>query len=80
MKIFISINQNNSIKLKSQLRVLGGNDYINYINDVLLCKNPAINKWGKYNLKLHHNFIDFVNDIKNLNSQHELCRMISGYS
>jgi len=75
------INQKNSIELKSQLRVLGGNDYINYVNDILLCKNPQpINKWGKYNLKLHHNFIDFVNDIKNLNSQHELCRMISGYA
>ena len=46
------INQNNSIKLKSQLRVLGGNDYINYINDVLLCKNPkTINKMGEIQLK-----------------------------
>ncbi|MDC3130294.1 DUF2075 domain-containing protein [Bacteroidota bacterium] len=75
------INKDNSIKLKSQLRVLGGNDYINYVNDILLCKNPKrIEKWGKYKLKLHHNFMDFVNDIKNLNSQHGLCRMISGYS
>lgn len=76
------IDNDNKITLTSQLRVLGGNDYIEYINDILKCTKPKIiNNWNKkYELQLFDNFKEFVAEVKKMNTKHELCRLISGYS
>ena len=80
-KINLLINKKNKIELKSQLRVLGGNDYINYIDDILSVKKPKkIFEWGNYELKLYKEFAPFMKQIKSMNKKHDLCRMIGGYS
>lgn len=80
-KISLLINKNKKIELKSQLRVLGGNDYIDYIDNILSVKKPKkIFEWGNYELKLYKEFAPFMKQIKSMNKKHDLCRMIGGYS
>jgi len=80
-KISLLINKKNKIELKSQLRVLGGNDYIDYIDNILSVKKPKkIFEWGNYELKLYKEFAPFMKQIKSMNKKHDLCRMIGGYS
>lgn len=80
-KISQLINKKSKIELKSQLRVLGGNDYIEYIDDILSVKNPKkVVDWGNYELKLYKEFAPFMKQIKSMNKKHDLCRMIGGYS
>ena len=80
-KISKLINKKSKIELKSQLRVLGGNDYIEYIDDILSVKNPKkVVDWGNYELKLYKEFAPFLKQIKSMNKKHDLCRMIGGYS
>lgn len=72
--------------LTSQLRCLGGNDYINYINDIFSDNPPKekINfcykdeKDGKYDLKLFNDVDDMVNSIKQKNNELGLCRNFAG--
>ncbi len=75
------IGKNNWINLSSQLRVLGGNDYIQYVEDILNMKRPKpINKFGDYEFKFVGSFRELASLIKNLNKTHGLCRLIAGFS
>lgn len=70
-----------SIKLESQLRVLGGVDYINFVDDLLDSKK-TLKKWysEKYELKLFRSLKDMLFELKEKENKYGLCRTISGYS
>lgn len=73
--------QSNRIYLKSQMRVRGGEDYIDFIDKLLSCSNnvkPVI--FSNYDLKLFTSMKDLVGSLKEKEDSFGLSRMISGYS
>lgn len=79
---FLAIKDNaKTLKLTSQMRVLGGNNYIDFV-DKLLTDTNDLSRWesSSYELKLFKNINDFINQMEEKESEHKLCRTISGYS
>ena len=69
--------------LKSQLRVKGGNDYVEYINKLLDCKLVSIGKafnTKDYEFVLFDSCEEMVREIKIRNEESGLSRLIAGYS
>lgn len=67
--------------LTSQMRVLGGGDYIKFVDNLLDCK-LANKKYQFKGYKLKH-FTDIqkmVDSIKDLDKKEHLCRVVSGYA
>ncbi|MFN8278644.1 MAG: DNA/RNA helicase domain-containing protein [Saprospiraceae bacterium] len=70
------------LELKSQMRVKGGNNYIQFVDDLL-----NINRLGKtkyqeenYELLIFDNFNDLHKELSKKENEFGLCRMIAGYS
>jgi len=70
------------LELKSQMRVKGGNNYIQFVHDLLHVKRTqtAIYREENYELKLFENFSDLHQELIKKENQFGLCRMIAGYS
>lgn len=69
--------------LKSQFRVKGGNDYVDYISNLLSCNfNSAQNKFSskEYEFLLFESVDEMVREIKLRDSENGLSRLIAGYS
>lgn len=69
--------------LKSQFRVRGGNDYVQYISSLLNCNLGATQKYfssKEYEFLLFDSIDDMVNEIKLRDSENGLSRLIAGYS
>ncbi len=68
------------LTLATQMRVLGGNDYIDFITSML--KGKCIKKYSseKYDLKLYNDFAKFERDMYEKETQAGLSRMIAGYA
>ncbi len=66
--------------LKSQLRCQGGDDFIDYINDIFDCKNPEKHKIENYDFRIFNDIDDMVCAIKEHNSRMGLCRTVAGYA
>jgi DUF2075 family protein/predicted GIY-YIG superfamily endonuclease len=69
------------IKLKSQMRVQGGEDYIEFV-DKLLTNCDDIRPWqsSNYELKLFTSMPQMIKELENKEKEYGLCRTISGYS
>ena len=70
------------LELKSQMRVAGGNDYIQFIDDLLNVKSgaSAIYFDQKYDLLFFDSFADLNSEMAKKEEQLGLCRFIAGYS
>jgi len=69
--------------LKSQFRVKGGNDYIDYINKLLSCSLQAGSKMynsPEYEFVLFDTIEEIVKEIKQRDDESKLSRLIAGYS
>ncbi|WP_373553629.1 DNA/RNA helicase domain-containing protein [Haliscomenobacter sp.] len=70
-------------RLRSQFRVKGGNDYIQYVDDLLRCKKvedrPLFNS-KEYEFLLFDSIEEMVGEIKQRDEENGLSRMIAGYS
>lgn len=69
--------------LKSQFRVKGGNDYVQYIDNILNCSIPAqseIFNSKEYEFVLFDSIADLVSQIKLRESENGLSRLIAGFS
>ncbi|KAB1434316.1 DUF2075 domain-containing protein [Candidatus Galacturonibacter soehngenii] len=66
--------------LRTQMRVRGGNDYIDFVKDMLAgsCTNKY--KSDKYDLKLYSDFSKFEKDMYKKESGYGLSRMLAGYA
>lgn len=77
------LKPNNTLKLdlKSQMRVSGGNDYIQFVDDIL---NVSINynkfHSTQYDLLIFDSFRDFYSELLMKENQYKLCRIVAGYS
>lgn len=80
----LKTNQSTSIlKLKSQFRVRGGNDYVDYVDSLLNCKiknSKELFNSKEYEFILFDSLDDMIFQIKNRNNESGLSRLIAGYS
>lgn len=76
-----SLGNLGTYNLKSQLRVLGGNDYLEYIKSIIYSKPPKEKRTIEdYELKLFDSISSMKEAIIEKEKQEGLSRMISGYS
>jgi len=71
------------VKLQSQFRVRGGNDYVEYINKLLSCSWSANNTMfssKEYEFIMFDSIERLVKEIKSRNGESGLARLIAGYS
>ena len=74
---------NNNVQLVSQMRVKGGTDYINYIDNLLHCHLDNKDKKFEsesYELLVYDDLNKMHTDLKKQDQKHGLCRMLAGYS
>ena len=67
-------------KITSQMRVLGGGDYINYIQNILRQTQEEKLTFNNYELLLFDNISEMHEMIKLKNEKLGLCRLIAGYA
>lgn len=75
-------NKSLRLELKSQMRVKGGNNYIQFVDDLLHVKRVESSKYHEenYELMVFDNFNDLYNELDKKENAFGLCRMIAGYS
>jgi len=75
-------NKTLMLELKSQMRVKGGNNYIQFVDDLLHIKRTETARYEeeKYEMYLFVNFADLYNELTKRENEFGLCRMVAGYS
>lgn len=70
------------LELKSQMRVKGGNNYIQFVDDVLNVKRNEVIPYSeeKYELLIFDSFVDLHKELTKKEIEVGLCRMIAGYA
>ena len=66
--------------LATQMRVKGGNDYIDFVNDILDAKCTSKYASDKYEFKIYSDFAKFEKDMYEKESEAGLTRMVAGYA
>ena len=66
--------------LLTQMRVKGGNGYINAVDDILSGKCTKKISFSDYEFKLINKFADFNDLQQEKEKKYSLCRMVAGYS
>lgn len=66
-------------QLSSQLRVQGGEDYIEYIDAILNTSNPQLQSFSNYDIRLLDSGSDLIDLIKEHDSNIGLSRVVAGY-
>ena len=66
--------------LQTQMRVLGGNDYIDFVQSLLDGTCDKNYKSDDYDFKLYESFDNFQADMYQKNRKYKLTRMIAGYA
>lgn len=78
------LNNNNTIQLQltSQMRVKGGNNYINFVDELLTVKRNTntIYKPDDYELLIFDSLKDLYSELEKRENRHGLSRLIAGYS
>ena len=78
------LNEKNTLmlELKSQMRVKGGNNYIQFVDDLLHVKRRMTTKYSQesYDLILFDSFNELYSELLKKEEQFQLCRIVSGYS
>ncbi|MDO8552088.1 MAG: DUF2075 domain-containing protein [bacterium] len=67
-------------ELVSQMRVEGGSDYLQFIDDLLSLTKPKEFDKSKYDFRIYDDVHKMVEDIKRENSEHSLARVVAGYA
>ena len=78
------LKENNTLKLhlKSQMRVKGGNNYIEFIDELLHVKRKNNTKYkeASYDLLIFDSFKDLHAELLKNETEFQLCRLVAGYS
>lgn len=78
------LSETNSLRLelKSQMRVKGGNNYIQFVDDLLKVNRAEKTKYQEdnYDLLVFDDFNDLHSELIKKEKEFGLCRMIAGYS
>ena len=68
------------LALDTQWRCRGGNDYIDYMRDILSCSAKLYREIRNYDLKLYKDCHQMYEDIRRKDAEMGLCRMAAGYA
>lgn len=66
--------------LSSQLRVLAGNDYIMFIDDLLSMRVKKSPDFGSYDLRYFKSVSEMIKEIKRKDKEYGLARVVAGYA
>lgn len=66
--------------IQSQMRVLGGQDYIEYMHNILHKSQKEIKQFSKYSVFLFEDIREMYEKIKEQDKKYGLCRMVAGYA
>ena len=67
-------------RLTSQMRVAGGNDYLQFVKD-LFSENPKpAPNFGSYDLRFYDDFAEMQKDILEMDQKHGLSRLLAGFA
>jgi DUF2075 family protein len=66
--------------LTSQLRVLAGNDYMEFIDNVLSSREVTKPDFGEYEIEYFEYLEPMINKIKAKDKKHGLARLVAGYA
>lgn len=66
--------------LKSQMRLNGGIEYVQYVSDLLNQNLQTQVKFDHYDFKLFSDVDDMIQAIKQKDKEHGLCRNVAGYA
>src|SRR3989338_1013075 len=67
-------------ELVSQMRVEGGTDYLQFIDDLLSLAKPKEFDQSTYDFQMYDDVHKMVEDIKRHDSRHTLARVVAGYA
>ena len=67
-------------QLVSQKRVLGGEAYIQSIDDILNLRTPVKDKFENYDFNIFDDIQEMISQIKEKDKQYRLCRVVAGYA
>lgn len=67
-------------RLTSQMRVGGGDDYIEFVNRLLSDDPVRAAEFGTYDVRLFDSFSDMRAEIARKNAEHGLARLLAGYA
>ena len=71
---------NGKFRLTSQMRVLGGNDYIDFVDKFVHGQaTPGSHQFGDYDLRFFTSFTEMWFEIKKRESEVKLSRLLAGY-
>lgn len=76
-------NESNYIELVSQMRVIGGSDYINYVDNLLNCRTNLLTtkfEMDRYEFKIFDSLKSMVHVIDEKEVEFGLSRIVAGYS
>ncbi len=70
------------LELKSQMRVIGGSNYINFVDDLLHVKRESNVRFSAegYDLKVFDSLTDLYEELGKKEAALGLCRLVAGYS
>ena len=71
---------NDPIRLESQMRVKGGNNYLEYVRAILHGRRPDTETFLGYELEMHLDFASFYDSFQKTLAQDKLTRMVAGFS
>lgn len=68
------------IYLQTQLRCRGGSSYVSYVESILDCSCKERQEVSNFDICLFDDPNKMIQEIKNLEKEHGLCRIVAGYS
>ncbi len=66
--------------LKAQIRVKGGEGYLRFVDALLEVDDSVPTDFSVYDFVIYDDVGRMVEDVKKLNEEHQLCRIIAGYA
>lgn len=66
--------------LSSQMRVLAGEDYINYIRKILTGQHPEPQRFGAYEFGMFDDFAEMREVVRAREAEYGLARLVAGYA
>jgi uncharacterized protein len=66
--------------LASQMRVLGGNDYLAFVKEIFSAGVPQAKEFTGYDLRFFGSFTEMRNEILRLDTEHGLSRLLAGFA
>jgi DUF2075 family protein len=73
-------NSDSWFRLASQMRVLGGNDYLAFVKEIFSPGGTQAKEFPGYDLRFFESFTDMRSEILRLDAEHGLSRLLAGFA